>query len=516
MTSTADSHERPTGSRGFPTVGSIVHGEDHIGRAGEIGVLRARLLASATNAGATAVVGPPRIGKSSLAYHTFMRDEVRAEHPRLLPVWINLRTQTSAEHLFRKLTADVWDLLEESGDDTAVRATERHYRRVESTYGDWQLLQDSTQRFLQRVRRHGYKVVLILDEFDSARDVFKTHPGGFQSLRELAYNPDWRIGLVTTSRRELREIVDNTDPAESTFPGIFREVYLSCFDDDELVELISRLPGHCDTPTELHKILMELTGGHPYLASAVLERLGDMGRPVTAANMARAVDESRPQIHNYYRDLEQLLSGDGRFQTLLEILIGPQITATPEDVELLRHQGLIHSEGERYRAFSEHFAAHLAMVHRRSDYWHTWSHLERSLRHFVEDKLVERYGRDWAASLVLKQPTLTEIIEKCQQAQQKEQHTFGALASRSLLDFTYPKDLYALMAKHWDLFGPVLGKQKGYWAERFDVLAKVRNPIAHNRMNALTPADRSLFQAYCAELLALLETHPAPELPPTG
>ena len=52
----------------------------------------------------------------------------------------------------------------------------------------------------------------------------------------------------------------------------------------------------------------------------------------------------------------------------------------------------------------------------------------------------------------------------------------------SLLAYTYPMDLYALMASDWPHFGePLLGRNRQDWATNFKVLAKVRTPLAHNR-----------------------------------
>jgi hypothetical protein len=90
---------------------------------------------------------------------------------------------------------------------------------------------------------------------------------------------------------------------------------------------------------------------------------------------------------------------------------------------------------------------------------------------------------------------------------EREQQSFGQRASGRLLDFTYPRQLYALMASYWDIFGKILGHDKKYWNERFELLSKVRNPMVHNRMLAVTPAERELFEAYCVEILEILAEH---------
>ncbi|MBQ1027982.1 AAA family ATPase [Micromonospora sp. C95] len=491
----------------FATVGHIVHGDAHVGRLNLITVLRQRVLLPESGAGATAIVGPPRIGKSSLAYHVFMRSDAKALQPRLLPVWINLRIQPNAERLFRKFVAELWSQLQDHPDADIDEPLGRRHDRVRVAQ-DGIELQDAVQDFLKILRRRGWRVLLILDEFDAAREVFKPFPGTFQALRELAYNPEWSIGLVTTSRRELRDIVNRADPVESTFPGIFRQVQVTCFDEAELSALTRRasclMAGADDT--SLVERLVELTGGHPYLASMALERLCGQGAsaPVSDAEWVAAVTACRVDFHRYYRDLEDLLRADGRLQALLEVLLGPQITVTSDDAERLLHQGLIRAAGETFQPFSRQFGEYLMLVGRHSDHWQSWIEVESGLRELLETTLSRALGADWPAELCRVRPKLADMLSRCAQMRDREQHTFGQRASTRLLDFTYPRDLYDIVAARWDLFGSVFGHDKRYWNDRFELLAKVRNPMAHNRMLMVTPTERNLFQSYCMEILDML------------
>jgi hypothetical protein len=491
----------------FATVGHPVYGEAHVGRAEALEILRERVLLQTTS-GATAVIGPPRIGKSSLAYHAFMRPEARIEHPKLLPVWMNMRSLDGVPRMFRRLADQVWDLLEEQSAEVGRRVTDAYQLAV--TPGlEWSEAQSATQEFLMYLRLRGWRVVLVLDEFDAARDVFKNQDGSFQALREIAYNLEWNIGLVTTSRRELREIVDMADKAESTFPGIFRSVFLTCFAPPEVGELVARIPGGVadGRAAELSSRLGELTGGHPYLASVLLDRIctahraGPLPPPEAIAALTGPMP---PEFQYYYRDLEELLSDDGRLGALLEVLLGPQIAATPEDAQNLLQQGLIRVQDDAYRAFSDHFHEFLALLGREGGHWQSWMAVESGVRDVVESGFQERYGAHWPQELRRVRPKLAPLLDKCEELRGREVRAFGSRGSTRLLDFTYPKDLYDLMASHWDLFGKILGKDKNYWSGRFALMAKVRNPMVHNRMSVVTSMEQRTFQLYCDELLEIL------------
>ncbi|MEK8106422.1 Swt1 family HEPN domain-containing protein [Micromonospora sp. M12] len=220
---------------------------------------------------------------------------------------------------------------------------------------------------------------------------------------------------------------------------------------------------------------------------------------------------ARTDFHRYYRDLEDLLRSDGRMQALLEILYGPQVTATQDDAERLLREGLIRVADDSYRSFSDHFGDYLRLVGRRSDFWQSWLETENALREVVETTLVGMHGTDWVPGVRRTRPKLADMLDKCAEMQQREQRAFGDWASTRLLDFTYPQNLYELMAAHWDVFGKLLGHDKRYWSDRFQLLSKVRNPMAHNRMLAVvTPAERDLFASYCAEILGILAASDAP------
>jgi Swt1-like HEPN len=434
----------------------------------------------------------------------------------LLPVWINVRLQPGGERLFRKMADSVWTMITEQDGEREDQALRRRYDRVKDPTRDWYELQDDTQQFLKLVRARSWKVVLVLDEFDSAREVFKSLPGTFQALRELADNPDWSIGLVTTSRRELRDIVDIADPAESTFHGIFRELWLTCFDEAEIKDLAARAPMtiSADDSAQLTSRLLELTGGHPCLASLVLERLcATTGTAFSQKRLEAAVTETRPEFRSYYQDLTDLLRSDGRFRALLEILLGPQITATIDDAERLLHEGLLIADDDGYRTFSDDFGRYLTMVGRETDYWPTWVSVEHGLRDLVEEVLTTAYPDGWADGVRRARPSLCEQLDKWVKLMEREQRSFGERASSRLLDFSYPKDLYVLMASYWDLFGKLMGHDKKYWNDRFELLSKVRNPMVHNRLLAVTSAERELFHAYCLEILELLAEYAGPGNP---
>ena len=77
-------------------------------------------------------------------------------------------------------------------------------------------------------------------------------------------------------------------------------------------------------------------------------------------------------------------------------------------------------------------------------------------------------------------------------------------ASKNLIDFTYPYDLFKIVFAEWDIFKQIFEKDKQYWEERARLISKIRNPLAHNRDETLTDYERQIAEGYCKEILNLL------------
>lgn len=122
----------------------------------------------------------------------------------------------------------------------------------------------------------------------------------------------------------------------------------------------------------------------------------------------------------------------------------------------------------------------------------------------IRANLIDQDGESWISELEKRRPNLKPIFQRCREAQQKEEKAFGSRASHNLLDFTYPQDLFDILFAEWNVFGSIFKKDKNYWSQRSQLLAKVRNPLAHNRDQSLYEHDLQIAEGYCKEILAVL------------
>ena len=127
------------------------------------------------------------------------------------------------------------------------------------------------------------------------------------------------------------------------------------------------------------------------------------------------------------------------------------------------------------------------------------------LRNIVRTWLVERYGEEWPKSF-RKLKKKENLIVKLEEMQSREKKSFPDTYSTDLLDFTYPAELFNnFMTVEWSWFEKVFKGQKNDWKLKFDLLAKIRNPLAHNKVNLLKDFERDDAKGFCKEILEKIE-----------
>lgn len=491
----------------FADYGTIVHGVRFIGRKNDLQVIESRVIRP-HEPGNLAIIGDSRIGKSSLVYRAVMdrRDELITN--RLLPIWLNLSNYDGASVFFRSLVENCIDKLEElNWLSPNIRQVATRALQDEMSWGE---RYNRIQRFFEKVRKADIRILFILDEFDHARHLFRGNISAFQGLRELSYRPEWRVSYIVISRRTIRDI-ELQAQAISTFDGIFHKHYLGMFNDYDINEYFKRLAS-VGIPDEisLREQITFYCGGHPYLLEMLGFELAEMFRDEQVVNVDKAARRLLPSFLTQYERMIDLLREENAFAKILQILIGPVVNVQWADIEKLLKYGFIKQDGQNnYIAFSGHFQTYLKIIERQFDleFWPIWQQTEKALRQLIAKVMTKKYGDNWITSLEKAKSHLKDIFNRCREAQAREEKSFGNRASRDLLDFTYPGDLFAVLFAEWNTFKDIFGKDKNYWGQRAQLLSKIRNPIAHNRGESIPSYELQIADGYCKEILERIESH---------
>jgi len=496
-------------SNPFANYGSIVCGEEFVGRQKEIRKLQQRVLTSAC----TSITGSPRIGKSSLAHQALIYPKESLLEKKFIALWLYLPDFKDHHELFRGLVSEALIALEEAG----VRETEAAFIRVGQDLLNknlsWLDLQNGVRRFFQRLKQAKWATIAIIDEFDHARNIFQDG-NGFEALRQLNYEPRWRISIVTISRRSLLEITSYGQIKDSIFPGIFEEVCIQGFNQSELLELVNKLR---EISFYLEKssvdFLWTKAGGHPFLSCALLRHITSSHLDGQELSLEQVFQDAASEFFVYYKHLVNILSETDALDKLLQILFGPVTTATINDAMYFKRYGLIKTipNENNHAAFSLHFENYLQTVEREKEYWPLWRETERGLRILITRKMKEKYkANDWVSKLEKeisdsnRLAILSGVFDSCRSKQQCEQDNLGDQASKNLLDFADPGDLFKIMKVDWDLFRPILHREPTAWEEAFSILSKVRIPMSQHRDQSVEIYDRQKAEGYCREICSLL------------
>lgn len=485
----------------FADYGKIVRGERFIGRQEIISVIENRIIRP--NApGNLAIIGVHRIGKSSLAYKTIIEQKNELIGKGILPIWIGLSSYDQSLEFFHSLVDGCVNEMEEL--NWLTEKIQRSASRALEANATW----DRIKRFFKEIQNASYGILFILDEFDQARHLFQGETA-FQRLRELADYPDYRLSLVLTSRRSIGDI-ERLAGSTSPFHNIFQVQRLTMFNDEDLEMYFSQfLSVGISISDDNREQVLFYCGAHPYLLEMLGCEIVEMFRQNQEIDVDKAAATISQSIFEHYDDMIRLLEEEGTLDKLIQILFGPVIDIKPVDVTELQNYGLIKlTEQGTYVAYSEHFHDYLKLYERSTEFaadlWPIWRDTEKALREVITITMLNTHGENWIETLQKARPNLKRIFDVCRDAQQKEEKSFGDRASQNLIDFTYPADLFEIICARglWrEHFQPIFGNNPNYWDERKKLLAKFRNPLAHNRAEILQPHELIIVEGYCKEIL---------------
>ena len=375
----------------FADYGGIVHGERFIGRKADLRAIENRTI-HPSEPGNLAIVGDSRIGKSSLVYQAVLEQKEFLLKNKQIPIWINLGRFDKSIDFFRSLVTDCFDELEDLGwlSEPIVKAK----NRVLCEKHSWSTEYGRIQRFFQRVRQAGYRILFALDEFDHARHLFRGDISGFQSLRELSYRPEWRVTFITMSRRSLRDIELQTQ-AISTFDLIFHKHYLGEFHGQEMQEFYEKIKSIGTQVTdEVRSKFSFYCGGHPFLLDLLGYEAVERYRENNCFDLDKAAYSVEHSFLGHYDHMAAILDEDQSLNQLLQILFGPVVDVKKSDVDELLRYGFIRETCKgNYTAFSEHFQAYLRLREREVDLWPIWRKTEIALRTAINSHMAEKIWR---------------------------------------------------------------------------------------------------------------------------
>ncbi len=487
----------------YADFGTIITEERFVGREGELRTIASRIFGE-RNFGSIAVVGLPRIGKTSLVSEAIRRAEARPIGCRLVVVRSNVGEPGSVGELFRTL-------IEELAEDIRCRGLENEFLNGQMTDALASPAIDfiRVRAVFRALRRADIRPVWVLDEFDAGRRLFEDTPQFFHWLRELCSNPQFKAAVVIVAKRRLKDVARLAGRDSDYWANVLMTLALKPLSDAEIEDFFSRLDANGVYLGEAERAeVLAGCGGHPYLLDAFGYHAWEHAERGEEVSVGWVEKECATLAREYFEQVSTVLSetvvSDGTMLSkAVQVLVGPQWDVVAQDVDALRELGvLLGDEANGLHGFSRSFEDHLRVVGRGLDLWSLWRETEQALRGYLERGLKDRFGLDWPEDLGKARPKFQERIVHWRKEREKERRRFGDRAESSLLAYTYPMQLYELMTVDWPRLGqPLLGADRAGWDKKFGVLAKVRTPVAHSREGVVGDGERTQAMGICQEIL---------------
>jgi len=227
------------------------------------------------------IVGPRRIGKTSLLYH-LRAPEVRAAHGLLPPKYVFASanaegmSQASLSEVYAMLLDALHDALCESGLEVLwnAEAGAADYRRLNST--------------LKVLSQHGTTVAFFVDEFELLACNHNLDPSFFSGLRGLATR--YAVSYVVTSQRPLISLVyADQSVLSSPFFNVFVTLALGLFAPGSARDMLTALLASDPTqlPEPALEAVLELAGPHPFFLQVAAYHAYELASAVASPQACR-------------------------------------------------------------------------------------------------------------------------------------------------------------------------------------------------------------------------------------
>lgn len=488
----------------FSDYGSIITGERFVGRKSEINQIQKRLFGETY--GNLAIIGLPRIGKSSLAWNTIIEKKEALISKNILPIWLPLGEFSSLLELFDEVLSNICDLINIKDETAFLLYNELRNNFI--TANSHIEKKRYVKKFFRTININGFRVILVIDEFDNAENIFSLQD--FQFLRESSYNVETKIGIVTISRKTIQELEPNNGSL-SNFYQIFDELRLKLFSEEDILFYWERLiyRGMTINESYIHNINF-YSGKHPFLLDLINYNIFNQieQSDIDLDEIFSSTLESlKLKIFNEYESILKLMEYENLDKKLIQMIIGPVYDISRRDVEKLLKFSLVKiSTTGSFECFSHFFEEYLSIKSSEIDIWPLWAETETELRSIIKHFLSERYGNEWVDKFLKGNPKKANTLEELKMVMCKNVKSFEDKASSHLVDYTYPSHMMdCFIHSDWKWFGAIFGKQFNDWKPKFDLLSEIRNPLAHNNRGFLSQSKINSAIGYCQEILGLIQ-----------
>lgn len=371
--------------------------------------------------------------------------------------------------------------------------------------------------------KQGFRIILYIDEFDAASDLFK-HTADYEYLRDLATDGEARVTLLLVSRRQLY-MIEKKNFNNSTFHGIMQTYPIDGFnsDDMDLFFNVLRDKYSIELNDETIEKMMYYSGKSPYLMSMfaydIVEDSFNSGSfDINMIYKRRAID-----IENYFKSIFACLNNDkvevigaleevSTIEKLVGTIIGPRIGISEGDISLLESMGYLANEGGEYYSISKYFTNALHNFPLRVSTWDNILALEKKIKALIRKQIKSNLSVEFIDYDVFANIFKTVGYSSLNVYDGFIEQVWTDYGKREdLLDVCSLDVAVSIVEYYWEQwFSEFFNHDEWFvWRDKLRLCAKARCPMAHGHNECLTAEQISSVNEYCSMIFKLFASNNA-------
>lgn len=509
----------------YADYGNVIPPSRYIHRSKNEKEILSRLIEN-ENYGSIGLVGMQRMGKSSLAYNLFEVKRKELLEKKIMVIKLVMYEYKTPQSFFLAIADKALDVLEDL--DDIPSKLERRYKRLQEMSVEDNGGERVRSFFKTIVSDLGYRVICIVDEFDYSKKIFENFPEGYFILRELAYQPENKIGFLFLSRHLMAELEAGVGFDVSNFSNILLSSYLTTYTESEVEEYFKYLQNSGVAVTEnVIEQYMDITGKMPYWMDILSFQYVNYLSAGKIVDLYQIFEENQEIFYGEFQRFFTLLEDQDLLKSLYQVILGPLgDDATPKQIARLKNYGLIYEDGQgNYKAVSKYFRKFMVMKEQTVEFYPLWNRTEKLLRLTGARGLEKKYGAEWEDRLSLQYVkdddsprghgqymTIGDYILSAQK-QVEDMKNKSAVYEISaneitLLNGTTTGGLATILcAEYDDCFKEVFKMTKKEFKPLIDGITSARNPYDHNNDHLIKEEIKQQTTDNCSKLVKLMEEY---------
>ena len=375
------------------------------------------------------------------------------------------------------------------------------------------------------IKKSGLKVLLIIDEFDSAKDVFSCK-ADFELFRELTASNEYSVCLVTISRQEI-SLIENENPNNSSFKGVMYPFPVKGFDKSDIEEYCRVLEDGYDyrLSEDDIELLSSYCGSSPYLWSCIGFEIAEcqlLGKDCLLGDILNSTP-ILSKINGFYESIYKCLEHDKDInnvsfaEKLASVIIGPSFLANDNDVKLLTSMNYLIDTGTESVAFSKAFKKYLMGISYNNDILNGFDTLEKKMKLLLEshkDRIfaaastsADNDNENWFIVLCATWQSLEHKDFKRNKYEKQIGNTLRTFQkSETVLNVMSLEDVMRISRNYWSIIADKFNNDTlDKWETKLVECGIARNPVHHGSVKRIySIEEQNRIMSYCNEIIKQL------------